>query len=247
METETYPTTEGNSHSQGNNATNDEIDSSENESNNSELGRYLPVIIAGGAILAILLSYLLFGARKDVLYSNLEETETNLMMTLLTTRGIDIEKRAAGDDSWQLMVPKGEFSKAVAILTENGYPKEKLPDLGQMIEQKGLTPSSREEHMREVYYREQQLGQTLAYINGVVRARVHLSIPEDDVTGKTTEKPSASVAIYHLPNANLSDKIDEVRTIVAGAISNLLEEGVDVSLFPSGGEAQISVLPSLGK
>jgi len=214
----------------------------------SEFSRYIPIILVAGTILALLLSYLFLGSRKSVLYSNLEETETNMMMTLLNTHGVAIEKKTTGDDNWQLLVGKNEFSKAVSILTENGYPKEKLPDLGQMIEQKGLTPSSREEHMREIYYREQQLGQTLAYINGVVRARVHLSIPEEKLTGKKmTASPSASVAIYHLPNANLSDKIDEVRTIVSGAIHNLREDDVDVSLFPSGGETQISVLPSLGK
>lgn len=174
-----------------------------------------------------------------VIVNGVEEREANEIVVFLASRGIAAEKIAAkssggvGGDSgpsmWNIAVPEGTMTDAMAILNQNGLPRKKGTNLLELFAKQGLMTSEKEETIRYQAGLEQQIANTIRKIDGVIDADVQLSFPPDtNAIGPTStqaipQRVTAAVYVKHQgivddPNSHLVSKI---KRLVAGSVNGL--------------------------
>lgn len=185
--------------------------------------------------LLILIIFLIFcsGCRQQQLYTNLPENDINEMLAILLRNGISSEKTAGEDNAWNLNVDTDKFSDAIDILSRNGYPKESFSSLGEVFKKEGFISSPLEERIRFIYALSQEVSNTISKINGVIYAKVHVVLPENDPLSDNLIPSSASVFIKHHSRHRLdSSQIMKVKELVVNSIEGLEYKNVTVAMFP---------------
>ena len=181
---------------------------------------------------ALALALALAGCRTD-LYSGLDETSANDIVAALAAQGIDVHKERVDNAGWLVQVDEDRLGAALSVLHAQGLPQERFASMGEMFQKQGLVSTPAEERMRYIYAVSQELSQTLRSIDGVVEARVHVVIPENDPLSDKVRPSSAAVFIKHRPDVDLRLMVPAVKELVAHSIEGLGYEQVSLSLFPA--------------
>lgn len=181
----------------------------------------------------LLLSLVLTGCGQQQLYTGLPEKEVNDMVAILLSNNINCDKVAGAESTWTAMVDKSQFSQAVQLLNEAGYPKDTFASLGDTFKKSGLVSSPTEERIRFMHALSEELSETLTHIHGVVTARVHIVLPDNDPYTDKITPSSASVFISYLPQINLDDSSRDIRQLVTNSIEGLSYDKVTLSMFPA--------------
>lgn len=190
--------------------------------------------LAAPALLAV-------GCSRVNLYSNLPEREANVMMAALLKEGIHCVKEEGDEEqSWKLLVSVDDFTKSVNVLTDMGYPNDRHESMGDMFQKTGLVSSPTEDRIRYVYALSEELAETISRIDGVVDARVHVVLPNNDPFSKHARPSSASVYIKHRDDVDIAASRAEIKELVAKSIEGLGTDNVEVFLD----EIQPILLPS---
>lgn len=176
---------------------------------------------------------LLAGCGQQVLYTSLPEKEANDMASILLANNINCEKLSGAENTWNVSVDKSQFSQAVQLLNEAGYPKDTFSSLGDVFKKSGLVSSPTEERIRFMHALSDELAETLTHIHGVVTARVHIVLPDNDPYTDKITPSSASIFISHLPQINLEDCTKDIRQLVTNSIEGLSYDKVTLSMFPA--------------
>lgn len=184
-------------------------------------------------ILSLLLIFFINGCKDSSLYSNLDEQEAVEMQAILLRQGIDCDKIAVKDEMWELKVSKNQLAEAIEILKGFGYPKDKFADMGQMFKKEGLVSSPLEERIRYIYALSQEVAQTISKIDGVITARVHIVLPENDPLSEYFQPSSASVFIKHRQTFDIQSHIHQIKQLVINSIEGLSYDKVSVVPFAS--------------
>lgn len=179
------------------------------------------------------LCLLLAACGEEELYSKLTETQVNEMIAVLQSAGISATKKENGEAGWTLLTDKGDFGRAVEVLHSQGYPREDFASLGTVFKREGLVSSPTEEKARLVYGMSQELSHTISEIDGVVQARVHLVLPDNQPLAETGQPASASVFIKYRPGTNIETQIGKVKALIVNSVQGLKYENVSVETFPA--------------
>ncbi len=192
-------------------------------------------------VLLLILPLLLILAgceNSRVIVNGVEEREANEIVVFLASRGINAQKVAAkssptgagdtGPSMWNIAVPEGTMTDAMAILNQNGLPRKKGTNLLELFAKQGLMTSEKEESIRYQAGLEQQIANTIRKIDGVIDADVQLSFPAESTAvgpGAQTvpQRVTAAVYVKHQgivddPNSHLVSKI---KRLVAGSVNGL--------------------------
>jgi type III secretion protein J len=97
----------------------------------------------------------------------------------------------------------------------------------------GLVSSPLEERVRFMHALSEKLSETISHIHGVVTARVHIILPENDPYSEKLIPPSASVFISYLPHVNVEESVKDIKQLVTNSIEGLSSEKVTMVLFPN--------------
>ena len=185
-------------------------------------------------IMSLLALCLILAGCKVELYSGLTEKEGNEMLAILLDSNIVSEKLIDKDKMVTLMVDNNDVSRSIKLLRSYGYPKEKYSSIGDIFPKDGLISSPTEERARYTYSMSQELSSTISMIDGVISARVHVVLPQEQESLTDVNYPSsASVFIKYTPELELAGFIPKVKTLVANSIEGLSLEKISVSLFPA--------------
>lgn len=171
-------------------------------------------------------------ACKSELYSNLDQDHANEMVATLRQHGIPAERAAGKGDRISVMVDENRFAEAVQVLKDNGLPRQEFATLGEVFKKDGLVSSPVQEKAQMIFALSQELSRTVSEIDGVLSARVHLVLPENDPLRQQLVPSSASVFIRHRASAAIGDLVPQVKMLVANGISGLSYEKVSVILVP---------------
>lgn len=182
---------------------------------------------------AVLLSCLILtGCNNVELYSNLNERQANEIVATLQRSGI-LAKRSIGKGNlFAVTVNGAHFANAVRILNDNGLPKEGFSSLGEVFKKDGLISTPVQERAQMIFALSQELSRTVSDIDGVVSARVHLVLPENDPLRQQLTPSSASVFIRHQANAPVTNLVPQVKMLVANGVAGLAYDKVSVVLVP---------------
>ncbi len=185
-------------------------------------------------IAAVILSLTVFMAGcKESLYSQLSEQEANEVYTALARVGVPATKVAVGKTHWGIQVDAQDIPRAVEALDRVGLPRARFSNLGEMFKREGIVSTPNEERVRFLYGVSQELSQTLSTIDGVVAARVHIVIPQNDPLAENVKPSSASVFIKHRADVDLQPLLASIRSLVLRSVEGLSHDTVYVSMFPA--------------
>jgi type III secretion protein J len=180
---------------------------------------------------AALLALALTGCQVE-LFTGLSEREANEMLSILLRAGIDADKVAAGEGLLTINVDENRFAEAVDLLKRQGYPRESFASIGEVFKKEGLISSPLEERVRFVYALSQELSETISEIDGVLGARVHVVLPNNELAMENVVPSSAAVFIRHQADVQLDRLIPQIKMLVTNSIEGLTYDKVSVILFP---------------
>jgi type III secretion protein J len=169
---------------------------------------------------------------KSELYTNLDQQHANEIVATLRQHGIPADRTPGKGDRISVSVDESRFAEAVQILNDNGLPKAEFATLGEVFKREGLVSSPVQERAQMIFALSQELSRTVSEIDGVLSARVHLVLPENDPLRQQLIPSSASVFIRHRAIAPISDLVPQVKTLVANGVAGLSYEKVSVILVP---------------
>ena len=185
------------------------------------------------ALIALLAAMLFFTGcdSETMLHSGLEERQANLVMAALLDAGIQCHKAAGEEGTWNVTVSESRFADAVNLLERAGLPRNEHLGIGDVFKKTGMISSPSEERIRFMDALAQDLAKTISGIDGVVDARVHVVLPENDPFARNLQPSSAAVAIRSRWDADLTDVIPSVKGLVKNAIEGLQYEKIMVTVF----------------
>jgi len=169
--------------------------------------------------------------KETTLHSGLLEQQANLVMAALLDAGISCHKTPGEEGTWNVMVVESRFADAVNILEKAGLPRRDYQGIGEVFKKSGMISSPSEERIRFMDALAQDLSRTIASIDGVVDARVHVVLPENDPFARNSLPSSAAVAIRSRWDADLTDIVPSVKGLVKNAIEGLQYEKIMVTVF----------------
>ena len=183
------------------------------------------------ACLACLLCLLC--ACKVTLYSGLTEQDANEMLVVLSNNGVVASKDSAGKGLWNLSVDERFLPRSLDILSANGLPRVAYQSMGEVFKKDSMVSTPTEERARLVHAISQELAGTIARIDGVLAARVHLVLPELDNFGNKISPSTASVFIKHRSDVDLTPQVSQIKRLVENSVRDLKYEAISVFLFAS--------------
>ena len=137
---------------------------------------------------------------------------------------------------------------SVDLLEARGLPARTYDSMGDVFAKEGLVSSPTEERARLIYALSQELSRTIAEIDGVLSARIHVVLPEADMLGRDVKPSSASVFVRYVPTSNVESYSTQIKLLVANSIEGLLYDNITVVMVPADEAtpaAQAEAMPKL--
>lgn len=185
---------------------------------------WLPILLFAGLIFV--------GCGKEAtLHAGLEERQANLVMAELLSSGISCHKVAGDENTWSVIIDESDFAVAVRVLEQKGLPQREFKGVAEVFKKSGMVSSPSEERIRFMDALAQDLSRTITTIDGVVDARVHVVLPDNDPFARKKLPSSAAVAIRTRWDVDLTDIIPSVKNLVKNAIEGLEYDKISVTLF----------------
>lgn len=183
-------------------------------------------------LIVVLMSMTLSACGGNVeLLKDISEMEANEALAVLLDAGITAEKLPGKEGVVSLSVEKSQFSDAIRILKSEGLPHERYAKMGDVFRKEGLISSPLEERARYLWALSQELQATISQIDGVVRARVHVVLPERASGTDPSLPSSASVFIKYKAGYNLDESTAQIKRLVSNSIPGLSAEKVTVVML----------------
>jgi len=177
---------------------------------------------------------------KSDLYTNLDQRHANQIVATLRQHGIPADRSVGKGDRISVSVEESRFAEAVTVLNDNGLPKQEFATLGEVFKRDGLVSSPIQERAQMIFALSQELSRTVSEIDGVLSARVHLVLPENDPLRQQLVPSSASVFIRHHANVAMNDLVPQVKMLVANGVAGLSYDKVSVILVPVATHAAVA-------
>ncbi|HEY0624271.1 flagellar basal-body MS-ring/collar protein FliF [Sphingomonas sp.] len=187
--------------------------------------RSLPLIFMVGLIGAAALAWMTLATPPQrVLFASLPESDKAAVAEALTAASIP----NAIDGAGSLTVAEDDYHKARMLLAGQGLPKA-APGGYALLDQLPMGVSRAVEGERLRQARETELARSIAEIDTVAEARVHLATPEATVFVRDKADPSASVIVKLQPGRTLSDaQVRSIVNLVASSVPGMKAEAVTI-------------------
>ena len=186
---------------------------------------------SGAPTLLLLLALAACG--DEELLHGLDEPQVNDVLVALEEEGLAGEKRRedGSEGGWTVAVPSREAGRARRILSDRELPRPRAQGFSDLFAGGGMVPTPAEEHARYLHALSGELSRSVGTLEGVVEARVHLGLPQDDPLRPTDRRPPrAAVLVRCRPAACPAVRALEpgLRALVAGAADGLSPDSVSV-------------------
>jgi type III secretion protein J len=190
------------------------------------------------ALAAALVALLLGAACQTAVLHGLKEADANRAIAVLQDQGIPAAKELDDAESatWRVLVPRKDAVRVWSVLRWYRVPGSPARRFQDVFGQKKLVVAPLEERALFLEALQGEIAHTLESVAGVVSARVHVAVPEPDLSGQVPREAKASVMLEFLPDASGQPPLraDEVQKLVANGVNDLKAENVSVVMKPIG-------------
>jgi type III secretion protein J len=187
----------------------------------------------GVGALGCVLALLLLGCNA-VVAAGLDETDANQIVVALDRANVDGQKEVdpTTEGKFRVLVARDDVASALSAMRAEELPRPKPAGVLESMDKGALVPSQAAEHAQLVVGTAGEIERTLLSIDGVLAARVHLSLPARDPLRDTAPtKATASVLVEHR-GAAPPITVDAIQRLVAGGVTNLAPADVVVVTVP---------------
>lgn len=179
----------------------------------------------------------------DEILHGLEEPQANQVLVALSEAGIAGRKaRADGNDAgWTISVAAGEAGRARQVLAERELPRPRPAGFAEVFGKGSMVPTPTEERALYHHALAGELSRSIEAIDGVVEARVHITLPSPDpLRPEAPRQPRAAVLVKCRPDSRtqLEGLAGGIRSLVAGAAEGLEPATVAVVIAESAAGAR---------
>ncbi len=160
----------------------------------------------------------------------LDDSEASRVVVALDHASIEASKEADpnAEGKWRVSVPRDDVARALGVMHDEELPRVTPPGVLDAVGKGSLVPSEAAEHAQLVAGTAGDLERSLEGIDGVLCARVHLSVPPSSpLRDVAPARASASVLLEHR-GATPPLSADAVARLVAGGVANMLPADVAV-------------------
>ncbi len=187
-------------------------------------------VIAGVIVGALLLAFALLGRGGNwlTLYSHLSPDDLAAASTELARAGVPYEVAEANG---ALRVPPEKAAQARMVLAQAGLPRTGAFSVAgfELLDQTSFATSDFLQRTNYLRALQGELARSIATLEPVAHARVHLNLPQPTVFEEQKQEPSASVVVSLKPKRSLSPaQTKAIVFLVAQAIEGLKPENVVV-------------------
>lgn len=196
--------------------------------NSLNLLRQAGLMIGLAASVAIGFAVVLWSQGKDYkpLYGSLDRLDSSEVGEILDFNKIPYK---IDGSTGALLVPVDDVHKARLVLAESGIQGDQAIGFELLDKEQPIGTSQFMESIRYRRSLEGELARTIASINSVRSARVHLAIPKRSVFINDGREPSASVFLDLFPGRDIEpSQVRGIANLVAGSISELDLENVTI-------------------
>lgn len=190
--------------------------------------RLLLPLVAAAAVAAA-------GCQTAVLHG-LSEQDSAQVIAALQEQGIMASKEvdSAEAGTWKVLVPRRDASRVWSVLQDYRLPSARARRFQDVFGKSKLLTGPLEEKALYLEALQGEIAHTLESVSGVVSARVHVAIPETDLSGQATSEVKASVMLEYHPDPSGRPPLreDEVRGVVANGVNDLKPASVSVVMKP---------------
>ena len=194
--------------------------------NSPAFRRSLPTIVAVVVTLMGLMAYFVMQQpSRTTLYASLPETEKSRVLEALQNAGVDV---ALDPTTGDVMVPSSDYHSSRMTLAAQGLPTV-VPTGYENLDAIQMGSSRSVEAMRLKQTQELELARSIAEIDNVLSARVHLAIPEKEVFIRQESQPTASVFVQLAQGRILGrTQVEAIIHLVSSSVPKLAKEDVSV-------------------
>lgn len=189
--------------------------------------------LIGRCSLAPVLTLLATGCSVP-LVENLDETTATDVVIALSDGDIGATKERDPnvEGRFRVLVANDDVAPALVTLDGAGLPGRHPNGVLDVMDDSALVPSRSAEKARLLVGTAGELERTLSDVSGVLSARVHLAVSEQDPLSPEAKAPaSASVLLRH-SGSTPPLSVEDLRLLVAGAVNGLRPEAVAVVMHP---------------
>jgi len=168
------------------------------------------------------------------LFSGLDERQANPVLAALMENGLRATKVAGAEENqWKIVLADSKtFDQAVAICQERGLPKRVYAGVAEAFKKSGMVSSPSEERIRFMDALSQDLSRTISeVIDGVIDARVHVVLPDNDPFARNVLPSSAAVALRCRYDVDMQDVLPQIKNLVMNSIEGLNYDKISVTVF----------------
>lgn len=198
-----------------------------NGRSNKQKGIFLSSVLG---VLAIIALFAFLGTRTDYvpLYSNLTLQETGQIKETLDSRGIP---STISDSGTTILVPQAQVDALKVELAAEGIPRSGSIDYTFFQDQMGFGMTDNEFSVMERAAMQTELGGLIRNVNGVNRANVMITLPEESVWLNATQESSTAAVVLDLaPGYQLEpSQVKALYHLIAKSVPNLPIENIVIS------------------
>jgi flagellar M-ring protein FliF len=177
---------------------------------------------------ALVLLFVLRGGNEDkaLLFSDVEMSEAGKITEQLTQANIPFELRG---DGTSIYVARSKVLEARMMLSAQGLPSRGSVGYEIFDSQDALGATQFQQNINRLRALEGELARTIASLDVVDRARVHLVLPERRLFERETDAPSASIVLKLKRDDLTAGQVRAVRNLVASAVPGLSANRVTIA------------------
>ncbi len=184
--------------------------------------------LAIAAVVAALLFTLVFrigGEERALLFADVEVREAGQITQRLEQADIPFDLRG---DGTSIFVPRSRVAEARMMLSAEGLPSRGSIGYEIFDEPDALGQTQFQQNINRLRALEGELARTIASLDGIASARVHLVLPERQLFARETEQPSASIVLQLRRDELSQGQVRAIRNLVASATPGLTTSRVTI-------------------
>lgn len=165
------------------------------------------------------------GEEKALLFAGVETREAAEITQRLEAASIPYELRGDGSS---IFVPRSRVPEARMMLSAEGLPSRGSIGYEIFDEPDALGQTQFQQNINRLRALEGELARTIASLDGIDSARVHLVLPERQLFQRNAEQPSASIVLRLRRDELTPGQVRAIRNLVASATPGLTTNRVTI-------------------